>query len=76
MRSTNNETLCTSSTYSCVFHTDLKINSDYVSLELYMAVWLTTPFYWNMTPRHWVIESRNFENRSAFVFQSLVTSYI
>jgi hypothetical protein len=34
MRSANTETLCTSSTYSRVFHTDLKINSDYVNPEV------------------------------------------
>jgi hypothetical protein len=82
MRSTNNETLCISPTYSCVFLTVLKINNDYVYLEVFTAVylevftavWLTTSFYWNMTLHRWVIESRNFEIHCAFVFQGLVMS--
>jgi hypothetical protein len=41
-------------------------------LKVCMAVWLTTPLYWNMTLRLRVIESRNFEKHSTFVFQDLV----
>ena len=46
-----------------------KLTSIMCVLKVGTAVWLTTPFYWNMTPRLRVFEPRNFENHSAFVFQ-------
>jgi hypothetical protein len=40
-----------------------------VSLQVYAAVRLRTPFFWHVTPHRWVIGSRNFEEMYCLCLQ-------
>jgi hypothetical protein len=38
-----------------------QLNIYLASLEVFTAVWLWTPFLWDMTPRYWVIGVKDLE---------------
>ena len=40
------------------------------NIGVFTALWLTTPFFWDMTPPLWVIRSRRFKGRQRLHLQA------